>query len=115
MSAEPESGSLLVPLSKSQERRFAAQRGLEPWAPMKLARVWLVEVVTARPGAKDVPAGFEPVWGGAAGVRITAYDRDRLGERCTALDLAGLLVHPGPGEPEGFRPHGPQEASAAGA
>lgn len=110
MSAETVGGSPLTPLSASQERRLVAQLETEP---MKLARVWLVELVTARPGCELVPAGFSPAWGGSAAVRITAYDRDRLGEKCSAVDLAGLLVHPGPGAPPGFRPDERAQAQEA--
>jgi hypothetical protein len=110
MSIGATGGSPLIPLSKSQERRLAAQ--LET-APMKLGRVWLVELVTARPGNEQLPFGFAPAWGGSAGLRITAYDRDRLGEKCSAMDLAAFLVHPGPGPHPGFRPDERAQSSPA--
>jgi hypothetical protein len=70
---------------------------------MRLARAWLVMFATPRPGHEAPPPGFEPAWGGEAAVRVIALDRDRLGEPTPAVDLAALLVHPGPGPAPGWR------------
>jgi hypothetical protein len=88
---------------------------------MRLARAFIVQIATPRypdtdtlarggvpedrmPPAQDkIPEGFVPIWGGAAAVRILALDRDRLGSDVRPLDLAALLVHPGPGPAPGWR------------
>lgn len=66
---------------------------------MRLGRVFVVQVATARPGFEVVPDGFMPIWGGAAAVCVQAMDRDRLGAACNPLDLVTILVHVGPGAP----------------
>ncbi len=87
---------------------------------MRLARAFLVQIATPRypepdalaqrsggtsptPPQDQVPDGFVPIWGGAGAVRILALDRDRLGSDVRPLDLAALLVHPGPGPAPGWR------------
>jgi hypothetical protein len=83
-----------------------------PARDMRLARAFIVQIATPRfalgvPEAIErqdqIPQGFTPIWGGEAAVQILALDRDRLGAPVEPMDLAGLLVHPGPGPAPGWR------------
>jgi hypothetical protein len=86
-----------------------------PERDMRLARAFLVQIATARRRSDDdvryqvgttqdqIPHGFWSIWGGEAAVQILALDRDRLGAHVEPMDLAALLVHPGPGPAPGWR------------
>jgi hypothetical protein len=90
-----------------------------PYRDMRLARAFLVQLATPRywqgdarqlgalaqppPDQDQIPQGFWPIWGGEAAVQILALDRDRLGAPVEPMDLAALLVHPGPGPAPGWR------------
>lgn len=107
-------GQAAVDLVVAIERYRKAKPG-EPNGPsnperdMRLARTFHVQIATVRRRAgfgvdqDQIPQGYEPIWGGEAAIQILAFDKDRLGAPVEPMDLAALLVHPGPGPAPGWR------------